>query len=151
MKRYVKLLGVLSLVMLMGMVVTGVASADVLRGKGWLHAKGSGMAVLKMTGHVEIVSHGSGAVYIYGAEKIEASGQGIRNDLPGGGVIFRGHQGTIEVTGERMLVRMIGKKIEFTARGKGKAVLRGEGYYETGGGGTGDWEPDGLTVEVVEE
>jgi len=150
MKRYWKLFSVLSLVLLMGVVLVGPASADTLRGKGWLRAQGSGVAILRMTGEVEINGHGPGMVYILGAEEIHAEGDGIRNDLAGGGVVFRGHKGTINISGEKMVVRMVGTKIDFTAHGKGTAVLRGHGRYHTKGG-SGDWQPDGLTREVVEE
>jgi hypothetical protein len=90
-------------------------------------------------------------VYIREAEQIEASGQGQRVDRAGGVVVFYGHEGTIHIEGENMVVRMIGKKIEFTAEGKGKAWLRGRGTYETGNGSTGDWAPDGLNVELAGE
>lgn len=151
MKRYGKLLSIFGLVFLLSLAFTGLASADVIRGKGWLHAEGSGMAVLKMTGYVEIAGQGSGVVYIRGAESIHAEGDGKRSDLPNGAVIFRGYEGTIKVTGEKMFIRIVGQNIEFTARGKGSAILRGNGHYETGGGGAGDWAPDGLSLEVIEE
>ena len=150
MKRSWQLLTVFGLVLMLSLALTGLASADVIRGKGTLYAKGSGVATLRMTGHVEITSYGSGTVYIYGAESIRAEGDGKRADR-GRLVIFRGHEGTISITGERMVVRIVGKDIEFTARGKGTAILRGHGTYETGNGYTGDWAPDGLTVEVEEE
>ncbi len=150
MKKHLKLFAVLSLVFLLSSILAGVASADVIRGAGWLYAKGSGEASLRMTGHVEIKSHGVGAVYIYGAESIEAHGDGQRKELSGGGVLFWGHKGIIKVVGERMTVRMEGRKIEFTAHGKGVIQLRGRGHYKTRGH-SGDWAPDGLTVEVEEK
>jgi hypothetical protein len=150
MKRKWKLLTVFSLVLMLGLAVTGLASADVIRGKGTLNAEGSGAATLRMSGQVEITSHGSGVVYIYGAEKIRAEGNGKRTDR-GRLFILRGHEGKISITGERMVVRIVGQEIEFDARGKGTAILRGRGTYETGNGRTGDWEPNGLTVSVEEE
>jgi hypothetical protein len=109
------------------------------------------MASLHITGKVDIVGHGVGMVYIRGAEKIEASGHGNRVNRADGVVVFYGYEGEIHVAGENMVVRMVGQKIEFTAEGKGKAWLRGRGTYETGHGSTGDWTPNGLKVEVVEE
>lgn len=150
MKKQFKVLTIFSLILLLSLTLVGAASADVLRGKGWVHAQGSGVANLRFSGHVKIEGHGTGVVYIYGAESIEAEGQGTRTDLHGGGVIFRGHEGTIKVIGRHMTVRMIGKKIEFTAQGKGTVYLRGRGIYETHGR-TGDWAPDGFTIEVEEE
>ena len=149
MKHYRKSFTMLALFLLLSLAFTGLASADVLHGKGWLRAKGSGVATLHMTGHVEINGHGVGVVYIHGAEKIVASGHGKRLDY-GRTTVFHGYQGTINVTGERMVVKMVGGKIDFFARGKGTAILRGRGMYETGGG-SGDWTPDGLTLEVVED
>lgn len=151
MKRYSKLLAILGLVLLLSLTVAGAASADVLRGEGWLYARGSGIASLQMSGTVEVVGHGVGMVYIRGAEQIEASGQGRRVDRAGGVVVFYGHEGTIHIEGEQMVVRMVGKKIEFTAEGKGRAWLRGAGTYETGSGYTGDWAPDGQNVEMAGE
>ncbi len=150
MKRYWKVLSVVSLVLLLSMALVGAASADIIRGKGWLHAEGSGAATLRMSGQVDITGHGVGVVYIYGAEQIRADGDGQRINRADGGVVFRGYSGKIHVTGERMAVKMIGSKIDFTARGKGTAILRGRGHYETEHF-TGDWAPDGTTLEVVEE
>lgn len=150
MKRSTKLSLISSLLMLFFLLFTGLASADVLRGKGWLHAEGNGFAKLTMTGQVEIKGHDAGVVYIYGAEAISAVGEGRRVDRPNGGVIFYGFEGEIVITGEHMIIKMVGRKIDFTAEGKGKAVLHGKGTYETRNG-SGDWQPDGLTIEVEEE
>ncbi|MFN8454078.1 MAG: hypothetical protein U0401_05275 [Anaerolineae bacterium] len=114
MKGYTKIFIILSLVLLLSLALTGLASAETIRGKGWLHAEGSGAATLRMSGQVEINGHGVGAVYIYGAESIQAQGDGRRTDLSGGGVLFRGYEGTIIVIGENMRVKMIGAKIDFT-------------------------------------
>lgn len=150
MKHYQKFSLVVSLVLLLGLVFTGLASAEVIHGKGWLYAKGSGLAKLHMSGQIEIIGHGVGTVYIKGAEKIEAAGKGKRVDRPGGGVYFYGYRGKITATGDDMTIKIVSKKIEFTARGKGTAWLRGRGHYETGGG-SGDWAPNGFQLEVVEE
>lgn len=150
MKRYWKVISVISMVFVLSMAMAGAASADIIKGKGWLHAEGSGVATLRMSGEVDITGHGVGAVYIYGAEQIRADGDGRRIDRADGGVLFRGYSGKIHVIGERMVVRMIGSKIDFTVHGKGTAILRGRGYYETRGF-SGDWAPEGTTLEVVEE
>jgi hypothetical protein len=130
--------------------LTGLASAETLRGKGWLHAEGSGVAALNLSGEIEIIGHGVGAVYIYGHEALHVSGSGKGTDLPGGGVLFRGYSGTIKVVGEDMRIRMIGGKIDFTAHGKGVVHLRGRGHYETANL-SGDWNDKGVELEVVEE
>jgi len=41
-------------------------------------------------------------------------------------------------------------KIDFTARGQGRVVLRGQGHYETEGFNDG-WTSTGVTVDVAEE
>ena len=150
MKRSWKSLTVLSLVLLLSLVLTGIASAEVIRGKGWLQAEGAGVAVLRMSGHIKIEGHGTGVIYIYNFDELQAEGHGRRSNLHGGGVLFRGHTGAITASGDRMLVRIVGGRIEFDARGQGTAYLRGRGTYETGSG-SGDWAPDGFNIEVVEE
>ncbi|GAB4415433.1 MAG: hypothetical protein Fur0044_10510 [Anaerolineae bacterium] len=148
MKRSFKLFSIFSLLVVLSLTLTGLASAETIRGKGWLYAKGNGAATLRMSGQVEIKGHGAGAVYIYGAEEINASGQGKRANLDGGGVVFKGYSGTITVTGEKMVVKMVGTKIEFKASGQGVAHLRGRGYYETAHL-RGDWNNRGLEIEIV--
>ena len=150
MKGYLKLLVVLTLVSLLSVIFVGAASADVIQGKGWLHARGAGVAMLKMSGNIEITGHGVGLVYIYGADEIYATGDGQRVDRPGGGVVFRGYRGTITATGRDIVVKMAGGKIDFKAEGKGKAYLRGRGHYETGHI-SADWDSAGTTIEVAEE
>jgi hypothetical protein len=149
MKSYLKILTVFSLFVILSLSLTGLASAETIRGKGWLYAKGSGEANLRMSGQIEIKSHGVGVVYIYGAENIQAEGSGRRENLSGGGVVFKGYEGKITVSGDKMVVKMVGKKIEFTAHGKGVAHLRGRGYYETAHL-RGDWNNRGLDIEVIE-
>lgn len=150
MKRFIKPMSVLSMVLLLSLTLVGAASADVIRGQGWIHAEGSGWAKVQMNGEVEISGHGVGAVYIYGADEITAEGEGRRTNLAGGGVVFRGYEGKIYATGERMLIKMVGSKIDFTARGQGRVVLRGQGHYETEGF-DGGWTSTGVTVDVPEE
>ncbi|RMF03800.1 MAG: hypothetical protein D6768_05040 [Chloroflexi bacterium] len=149
MRRLTRSISIFSLLFLLSLTLAGVASADVISGKGWLHAEGSGVAKLQMNGAVEINGHGVGVVVIKGAEAIQASGHGHRTNLPDGRVVFRGYEGTIHAIGRHMTVHMAGTKIDFTARGKGRAVLRGHGTYETGSG-SGDWQPDGLEINVEE-
>jgi len=151
MKRSIKLFTVLGLVLTLSLIVAGLASADVLRGEGWLSAQGSGMVNLYLTGRVDITSHGVGTVYVRGAETIEATGQGRRVNRADGLVIFYGYEGQIHRAGETRSVKMAGHEIEFIAEGKGRAWLRGKGSYETGHGYSGDWAPNGLNVQLEQE
>lgn len=146
-----KFFTMVALTLVLLMTFTGLTSADVLQGKGWLHAEGNGLVNLHLTGEADIEGHGTGMVYIRGAEEIRANGSGRRIDHPGNIVVFYGYEGEIHATGEKMLIRMVGQKIEFTAEGKGRARLHGRGWYETGNGSTGDWAPDGLDIEMTEE
>lgn len=131
------------------MAFASVASADTVSGHGWIKAKGSGTALLKMTGEVNISAHGTGLVYIKGAEFVRAEGVGSRTNLPNGDVILRGYRGQVHIVGKHMSVRMIGKRIEFEARGIGQVTLKGRGVYETGSG-SGDWQADGVELTVQE-
>ena len=88
MKRYLKFFTGFSLIFLLSLALTGMVSAETIRGKGWLHAEGSGTATLHMTGRIEIKGHGVGLVYIYGAQEIQADGDGRRTNLAGDGVVF---------------------------------------------------------------
>ena len=42
------------------------------------------LEILRLSGQIEIKSHGVGLVYIYGAENIQAEGNGRRENLSGG-------------------------------------------------------------------
>jgi hypothetical protein len=75
MKRSWKSLTVLSLVLLLSLVLTGIASAEVIRGKGWLHAEGAGVAVLRMSGHIKIEGHDTGVIYIYNFDELQVEGR----------------------------------------------------------------------------
>ena len=63
MNRILKSLSVLSLLLLMSLTLTGIASADVIKGIGWIHAEGAGTARLQMSGNIDIEGHGVGAVW----------------------------------------------------------------------------------------
>jgi hypothetical protein len=149
MKIYQKLLATLTLLFILSLALPGLASAETLQGRGRLYAKGNGRAVLRMTGQVEITGHGKSVVKIIGAEKIEAHGEGERINQPDGSVVFRGFEGKILVVGRKMVVRMTGKQIEFVAKGKGKALLKGRGIYKTANL-SGDWTSDGVEIKLSE-
>lgn len=149
MKTYQKLLVTLTMLFVLSLAWTGLASAETLQGRGRLSAKGNGQAVLRMTGQVEITGHGKSVIKIIGAEKIEAHGEGERINQPDGSVVFRGYEGKILVVGRKMVVRMTGKQIEFTAKGKGQALLKGRGVYKTANL-SGDWTADGVKLKLAE-
>jgi len=44
---------------------------------------------------------------------------------------------------------MIGSEIDFVARGRGTAILRGRGSWETEHS-SGDWVPEGFSLDLEE-
>ncbi len=151
MKKKLLLVVVLTLVALL--VFPAIASAETFRGEGSITARGVGVAIVHGEGEIEITGHGIGLVHVRNAESLEASGNGYRRDLPGGGAVFMGWRGEIRVAGTELTVRMWGGLIEFTAEGTGWVFLRGRGTYEINGE-TLDWSAEGARVvlgEVEEE
>jgi len=130
-----------------GLWVADTASADstTIEGKGWLYAKGAGVARLDGSGEVKIRGHGVGTVLVCGAEVVRAEGQGLRVERPDGCVLFAGWRGKIFVAGRHMSVDMAGGRIEFLAVGSGTAVLKGHGIYRVGHL-SGRWTPEGVTI-----
>lgn len=124
---------------------TASAESASVEGKGWLYAKGAGVARLDGSGEVQIRGHGVGTVLVCGAEVIRAEGRGHRIELPNGCVRFNGWKGRIFVAGRHMSVDMAGGRIEFLAAGSGTAFLKGHGIYRTGHL-SGRWSEDGVTI-----
>ena len=130
-----------------------IASAETFRGEDSITARGMGVAIVHGEGEVDITGHGTGPVHVRKAERLGASGNGYRKDLPGGGAVFMGWHGEIRAAGTELTVRMWGELIEFTAEGTGWVFLRGRGTYEINGE-TLDWSAEGARVvlgEVEEE
>jgi len=126
-----KWIGLIVALLVVGMLVPMAVSADTLEGQGVLWARGSGLAVVRGRGVVEIDGFGSGWVLVQGADRVIARGTGIRRDLPGNQVLLVGWRGLIDIRGARMMVTMRGPQIEFKAIGRGQVHLRGEGVWRT--------------------
>ncbi len=144
MKRWVK---VLAVVLSVGLLATAVVSAEQLEGTGMIKAVGAGAARVEGDGRVEIRGLGIGTVWVRDAERLQATGRGIRWDLPGNIVCFVGWTGHIEAGGEGIVVNMIGSLIEFKATGTGAVHLKGRGHYWINGE-QGLWSPDGISVDL---
>jgi len=130
-----------------GLWVTGTASAasKTIEGRGWLYARGAGIARLDGNGEVHIRGHGVGTVLVCGAEAVRAEGRGERHERPDGCVLFAGWKGKIFVAGRQVSLDMAGGRIEFLAQGSGTAFLKGHGIYRVGPL-FGRWTPDGITI-----
>jgi hypothetical protein len=131
----------------LALVVATAASAEVVAGTGAITARGAGVARVTCNGRVIIRAHGAGTVWVRNAEKVRASGRGVRADLPGGSVLFRNWSGRIQVGGEELTVAIVGRLIDFTAKGTGTVFLRGRGSYWLRGE-RGEWSRDGLAVTL---
>jgi hypothetical protein len=144
MKRLVK---VMAVVLVIGLLTTAVVSAEQVEGTGAIKAIGAGVARVEGDGRVEIRALGIGTVWVRNADRLKATGRGIRWDLPGGVAYFVGWKGHIEAGGEDIVVNMMGSLIEFKAAGTGTVYLRGRGHYWINGE-KGLWSSDGATVEM---
>ena len=143
---------VLSLLLVLSLGITAVAFAQEppdarIGGRGRLWAKGAGYAEVHGDGKVDIKGHGAGTVRVSGAERIRTWGQGRRQVLPDGSVLFAGWRGRIHLSGQDLNVQMAGGLIEFTAQGRGWVFLQGSGVYRVNGL-MGRWTTDGTRIEL---
>jgi hypothetical protein len=146
MKKRTILIVVLLLALALPLAAT--ASAEEIAGTGTITAKGAGLAIIRGTGNVDIEGHGVGIVWVKDAERLEASGEGYRWEVPEtGATVFLGWSGSIHASGHDMTIWMAGGLIEFTASGTGKVYLRGRGTYELNGH-AGAWNPMGETLRL---
>lgn len=133
----------------------------VFEGTGTLSASGSGEALVRGKGRVEIQSHGEGVVRIRGAARVTVDGKeqaesqaatGLRPRRKAAGrpIILRDVEGVIVAEGERFEVGMRSSQIEFKAQGTGVVGLRGQGTYEIGRQ-KGEWSETGLRIRIRPE
>lgn len=95
-----------------------------------LTADGYGLAIFGGRGTVDIHAHGASVIWIRGADTLEISGDGEREDTDDGVVKLTDWEGEIHAEGERLVVRMVGGKLDFTATGRGRAFLQGYGTFQ---------------------
>jgi len=95
-----------------------------------LTANGYGLAIVGGWGSVDIHAHGASVIWIRGADTLEITGDGEREDTDEGVVKLTDWTGEIHAEGERFIVRMVGGKLDFTATGRGRAFLQGYGTFQ---------------------
>ena len=128
-------------------LAAGVAHAVVVKGRGELLARGSGIAVLALRGGV--TASGIGTAIVEEQRIVEISGEGRVTPLGDGRVLLEGF-GRVAVRSleEPTRVELAGTRLRIRARGAGVAHLRGVGQYTTDDA-EGRWAPD-LVLEVEE-
>ena len=139
---------IMTLLLALALSLASTASAEEISGRGTISARGAGLAIIRGTGEVEIEGHGVGIVWVKDAERLEASGDGYRWEVPETGTtVFLGWSGSIQASGHDMTVWMAGGVIEFTASGTGKVYLRGHGTCVLNGH-EGPWSPMGEVLRL---
>jgi len=112
-----------------------------------LSAYGYGSASFGGNGTVDISAHGASVIWISGAETINITGDGEREDLDDerGTVKLVDWEGEIHVEGDRFGVRMVGGKLDFVAEGRGVAYLQGYGTFQFDEH-EGKWRWEGVSI-----
>jgi hypothetical protein len=139
---------IMALLLALALSLAPAAGAEEFSGRGTISARGAGLAIIRGTGQVEIEGHGVGIVWVKDAERLDASGDGYRWEIPETGTtVFLGWSGSIHTSGHDMTIWMAGGLIEFTASGQGKVYLRGRGTYVLNGH-EGAWNPMGELLQL---
>lgn len=125
-------------------IMPSLAQEEVIvAGTGTLTAQGTGKAVLRMEGCLNVSFDGKLKIVDRdGDADIQVNGSGpliVRTRGDAQVYIYRGFNGEATVTGGDFSAKMIGKNINLTATGTGIAKLRGDGSYNTNGGASGNW------------
>ncbi len=130
--------------------------AVMLNGTGTLKASGSGTAWIH--GSLDLAlscDHGALTVHDHiGGMNITVTGNGAE-DQTGRWTIYRGFDGTADITGSDVSVALVGSGIDLTVAGTGRAILVGDGTYQVLGAGdnlisSGDWQErrDGYEIGI---
>ena len=137
--------------------------AVMLNGTGTLKANGSGTAWIH--GSLDLAlscDHGTLTVHDRkGDMNITVTGNGAE-DQTGRWTIYRGFDGTADITGSDVSVALVGSGIDLTVAGTGRAILVGDGTYQVRGSddgliSSGDWQEqrdgygNGREAKVSEE
>lgn len=147
--------GSLALAMVVFALPRSAAAAPALQnassGTGQLTCEGKGVAALVLSGDLQVVSSGAGAIRIANAENIEATGDGKRIDGTHW-TAFIGWSGEVNASGAQFGARMVGGNVSFTATGSGTAVVRGNGSCTTESGETYTWtgKPQPIIIAPLE-
>jgi hypothetical protein len=132
--------------------------AVILNGTGTLEASGSGTAWIHGSLDLALVcDYGTLMVHDHtGDMVVNVTGSGVK-DQSGRWTMYHGFDGTADITGSDVSVVLVGSGIDLTVTGTGRAILVGDGIYQTLGSDdslilSGDWqEPrDGYKIGVDE-
>ncbi len=105
------------------------ASAVVLKGRGEVHAAGSGLAVFDMVG--VLVVRGGGLLIADESARVEVEGIGRQTALGDGRVLYEGYGRAVVASPEPTRIEIAGAKLRLHARGAGRALLKGCGVLHT--------------------
>jgi hypothetical protein len=116
------------------------ADADVVAGRGELHAAGNGLAVLVFRGRATV--RGIGLAVAERDDILETRGEGHVTPLGDGRVLLEGFgRITVRSLRDRTRLEAAGAHLRLHARGVGVAHLKGTGLFHTEDR-DGAWEPD---------
>ena len=146
-----------------GAVLSNGTGTVVLTGTGTLEASGSGMVWIHGSPDLAL-SCDNGTLKLQdhaGDMKITVTGNGVKGQS-GIWTMYRGFDGTTDITGSDVSVALVGSGIELTVTGTGQAILTGDGTYQVSGSddsliSSGDWQEPrdgyevGMDASVFEE
>jgi len=120
------------------------AGAEVVAGRGELHAAGDGFAVLVLRGQATV--RGVGLAVVEREDVLETEGRGRITPLGDGRVLLEGFgRITVRSLRDRTRLEAAGANLRLHARGVGVAYLKGTGLYHTDDR-DGAWEPDAAVA-----
>ena len=143
--RRVRRVAGLALALVLATAATGSeARAEVVAGKGTLHAAGNGFAVLVFRGQATV--RGIGLAVVEREDVVETHGHGKATPLGDGRVLLEGFgRITVRSLSERTRLEVGGAHLRLHARGVGIAYLKGTGLFHTDDV-DGAWEPDAAVA-----
>lgn len=135
--------------LLLALSATALADSTQIIGTGTLTANGSGRAVLRGDGSVDVSGSGVFKVLDCGGDAvITVTGNGLKVIKQKGNCVLHkyiGFNGTASVTGDNVKVKIKGVGIEMTATGTGIVRLNGVGVFQIGEQ-SGLWSDRGVEI-----
>ena len=125
-----------------------VHAADAGTDLGRIRAAGNGAVVVHATGLVDFRLRGHGVLVIrdFQQHEIGLDGTGEARPTPEGDLRVTDFHGSVTVRGGGIEASFRGGSLALSARGHGRALLRGHGHYRATSA-AGSWTPDGIQVE----
>jgi hypothetical protein len=135
-KPWMRSLLVLAVVALVLASMTGVAGAapasEEFAGQGRLACEGVGVAILNMTGHLDVAADRGANAFFKGVESLHAVGKGRRIDR-GDWTYLYGWKGEVNAEGRDFYAHLTGNSASFVAIGRGRARVKGHGACNANG------------------